>query len=141
MYRWRTTRLLLSFGYAVNAAWLICALRVVRSAHATDLGALLNMALAWSEAELWELMLGGWALVMSLLWLANALSSADDGDGDAPSSRQSLDRALLGLFFVDPTSMAKTERMIIDARGMVIGAAASNLRSTTVGLSRGQGRP
>ena len=109
VYRWRTTRLLLSFGYAVNAAWLICALRVVRSAHATDLGALLTLALAWSEAELWELMLGGWALVMSLLWLANALSSADDGDGDAPSSRQSLDRALLGLFFVDPTSMAKTE--------------------------------
>ena len=109
VYRWRTTRLLLSFGYAVNAAWLICALRVVRSAHATDLGALLSLALAWSEAELWELMLGGWALVMSLLWLANALSSADDGDGDAPSSRQSLDRALLGLFFVDPTSMAKTE--------------------------------
>ena len=79
VYRWRTTRLLLSFGYAVNAAWLICALRVVRSAHATDLGALLSLALAWSEAELWELMLGGWALVMSLLWLANALSSADDG--------------------------------------------------------------
>ena len=50
--------------------------------HATDLGALLTLALAWSEAELWELMLGGWALVMSLLWLANALSSADDGDGD-----------------------------------------------------------